>query len=144
MKLEEIKNNPEIMNQLRWDLTPQTASVGNHGSYEITCQGDIDRLNELLKEKAGYYFYVNVWDCQARLALMYNNSGGGGRSDIIDFESPLLEKAVYQAGGMINLSGWYPLNKQLKTLLQKKLGIQTSEPEMRKLSRREAFGIGLM
>jgi len=122
MKLEEVKNNQEIMSQLRWDLTPQTGSIGDHGNYEITCPGDIDRLNALLAEKAGYYFFINVWNCQAHLALIHNTATGGGRADRIeDFESPLLEKAVYKAGGMINLSGWYPLSNRLETLLKKKL-----------------------
>ena len=146
MKLEEVKNNPEIMSQLRWDLTPQTASIGDHGSYEITCQGDIDRINQMLAEKAGYYFYVDVWNCQAHLAIMRNKAEGSGTMHRIeDFDSPLLEKAVYQAGGMINLSGWYPLSNRLKTLLQKKLGVKSNdEPETRELSRREAFALGLM
>jgi len=121
--LEEVKNSPEIMSHLRWDLTPQTANIS---SYIVACQSDLDRLNKLLAEKAGYYFYVDVWNCQATLALMHNKVDGGGTSHRIEgFESPLLEKAVYQAGGWINMSGWYPLSKQLITLLKRKLGVET-------------------
>ena len=76
MKVKEIQENREIMQGLRWDLTPQT---GNISGYVITCQEDLTRLNKMLAEKAGYYFYVDVWNCQARLALMYNNPDGGGR-----------------------------------------------------------------
>ena len=121
MKLEEIKNNPEILANLRWDLTPQTANIG---SYEIKNQADMDRLNKLLVSQAGYYFYVDVANCQARLALMRNNATGGGNVEYIrDFESPLLERAV-EAIGSITTSGWYPLSNRLKTLLKKKLGMQ--------------------
>ena len=122
MKLEEIKNNPEIMTQLRWDLTPQTANIPE--GYTITKQADLERLNKLLAEKAGYYFYVDVANCQARLALMHNNATGGGNVEYIrDFESPLLERAV-EAIGSITTSGWYPLSKRLTGLLKKKLEIQ--------------------
>ena len=30
MKLADVKNNPEIMQKLRWDLTPQTASINGY------------------------------------------------------------------------------------------------------------------
>jgi hypothetical protein len=123
MRLSEIKSNKEITSKLRWDLTPQTASVSSDGSYAINNQADMDRLTKLLAEKAGYYFYVDVWNCQARLALMYNNAEGGGRSEIItDFDSPLLAKAVEEAGGWINQSGHYQLSDRLTKLLKKKLG----------------------
>ena len=120
MKLEEIKNNPEIMSHLRWDLTPQNSGFPN-GSYKVNKQADIDTMNKLLAEKAGYYFYVNVWSCQAKLALMQNTATGAGTMHTIeDFQSPLLEKAVEDVGS-ISTSGWYPLSKRLKTVLQNRL-----------------------
>jgi hypothetical protein len=119
MRLAEIKINRDITSKLRWDLTPQT---GNISGYEINNQADMDRLKALLAEKAGYYFYVDVWNCQARLALMQNLPDGGGRKEIItDFDSPLLAKAVEEAGGWINQSGWYPLSNRLIKLLKQKL-----------------------
>ena len=121
MKLQDVKNNPEILGKLRWDLTPQT---GNISSFEVNSQEDVDHLKALLAGKAGYYFYVDVWNCQARLALMHNLPDGGGKSEIItDFHSALLEKAVEAAGGMINMSGWYPLSRALERMVKKRLGI---------------------
>ena len=117
MKMEAIKKNPEITAKLRWDLTPQTGTIS---SCEINNQADLDRLNKLYEEKAGYYFYVDVWNCQARLALMQNLADGNGKSEIVeDFDSSLLEKAVYKAGGSITTSGWYPLSTCLARLLMK-------------------------
>ena len=119
MKLEEVKGNRETMAKLRWDLTPQTGTVS---SYEFSSQDDLERLRQRLKSLEGYYFYVDVWNCRARLALMHNTGDGGGRSEVIeDFHSPLLEKAVYEAGGSINQSGWYPLSNALRSVLQRKL-----------------------
>ena len=123
MKFEEVKNNPEIMSHLRWDLTPQNSGFPN-GTWTINNQTDIEAMNKLLAEKAGYYFYIDVWNCQAHLSIMHNQATGSGTMHTIeDFQSPLLEKAV-EAIGSITTSGWYPLNKRLETLLKKKLGIQ--------------------
>lgn len=125
MKFEEIKSNSEILAKLRWDLTPQNSSGPYGGTWEISSQADFDKFKVFLKTVEGYYFYVDVWNCQARLGLAENNSQGGGKMEIIsDFESPLLEKAVYQVGGSITTSGWYPLSKSLATLLQRKLGVK--------------------
>ncbi len=112
------------MSHLRWDLTPQTMSPGKNGTYEVNGPEDFERFKQLLAEKAGYFFYVDVWNCQARLALMKNDEDGGGKSEVItDFESPLLRSAVYQVGGSITTSGWYPLSSRLKNLLKKRLGV---------------------
>lgn len=121
MKLQDVKNNPEILEKLRWDLTPQTANVS---SFQVNNEEDMDRFKALLAQKAGYYFYVDVWNCKARLALMHNLPDGGGKSEAItDFHSVLLEKAVEAAGGMINMSAWYPLSRSLERALKKRLGI---------------------
>ncbi len=112
MKLKEVKNNPEIIGHLYWDLP------------WVACPADFDRLIKLLAQQAGYFFYVDVCDCQARLALVHNKPDGTGTTHLIeDFECPLLEKAVYEAGGNITTSGWYPVSKQLKRMIQKKLGV---------------------
>jgi hypothetical protein len=111
-----------MIGRLRWDLTPQTASVGENGTFVVNSQEDLERFKQLRAEKAGSYFYVDVWNCQARLALMTQDALGNGKIEVVsDFHSPLLEKAVYQAGGCITTSGWYPLNKQLISLLKRKL-----------------------
>ena len=66
---------------------------------------------------------MDVWNCQAHLALMHNRANGSGTMhQIEDFESPLLEKAV-EAVGNITMSGWYPLSSRLKKLLKKKLEV---------------------
>lgn len=116
MKLSEIKNNPEILSNLRWDLTPQTASITG---YTLTSQADLDKLNELLAKKAGYYFYVDVWNCQARLALMHNYANGNGRAEVIeDYDNiELLEDAV----DCITCSGHYPITAELEDDLRRKL-----------------------
>lgn len=122
MKLSEIRNNPEILANLRWDLTPQSASITG---YTLTSQADFDRLNELLAKKAGYYFYVDVWNCQARLVLMHNYANGNGQAEVIeDYDNvELLEDAV----DCITCSGHYPITAELEDDLRRK--IYTSDLE---------------
>jgi hypothetical protein len=120
VKLEEVRSNRETLARLRWDLTPQTANISD---CEVKSPKELERLRQRLKSLEGYYFYVDVWNCRARLALMHNTGDGGGRSEVIeDFHNPLLEKAVYEAGGSINQSGWYPMSNALRSVLQRKLG----------------------
>lgn len=116
MKLADIK---PLASQIRWGMTPQSAG---YGPIAITSQADLDMYKAMLAANAGYYFYIDVWDCQARLALMHNLPEGGGMSEIVeDFKSPLLYRAVEQAGGAINISGWYPLSRRLEAVLKRKL-----------------------
>src|SRR5690554_2885193 len=144
MKLSEIRNNPEILANLRWDLTPQSASITG---YTLTSQADFDRLNELLAQKAGYYFYVDVWNCQARLVLMRNYANGNGRAEVIeDYDNvELLEASV----DCITCSGHYPITTELEDDLRRKIytsdleaigGKWTDEDEaqLRELRRRKA------
>jgi len=126
MKLEEIKNNPELMNQLRWDLTPQNTDFPqNQTITDSMSQEELDRLNMEMVDKAGAYFYIDVWNCTARLALMIRDAFGHGRSERIQkFDSPLIEESLYDCGGAVNISGMYPINSDLEEELKKKLNIQ--------------------
>ena len=124
MKLEEIKNNKEIMSQLRWDITPQSAILTPEEST-ISSHTDLDRINGAMVDKAGAYFYVDVWNRSVRLALMIQDVWGGGRSIFIEkFDSPLLEESIYDYGGAVNISERYPINKDLEEEIKKKLGLQ--------------------
>lgn len=117
MKLSEITQ--EIAAQIRWGAKPQDFDLSG---FEIRSQADIDRINKLLEAQKGYYFYVDVWNCQARLALMHNKPDGTAASQIVEgFDSPLLYRAVEQAGGWINMSGHYPLSRRLEQMLKKRL-----------------------
>lgn len=121
MKLEEVKSNPEILNNLRWDLTPQNSNFPN-GVWHINSPKDIQAMHKFLQAKAGYYFFVNVYNCQASLALAHNQADGNTAIYAIDdFHSSLLEQAVEDAGGSITTSGWYPLNKPLRKRLKRLL-----------------------
>ena len=125
MRLEEIKNSPELMNQLRWDLNPQNAGFPSDQTAVGMSQEELDRLSVELVDKVGAYFYVDVWNCTVRLALMIRDVFGNGKSKWIEkFDSPLLEESLYECGGAVNVSGMYPINSDLEEELKKKLNIQ--------------------
>ena len=120
MKIDEIKNNPEILSKLRFELSPQDVKLSG---YQIKSQKDIDELNKRIKDKAGYFFFIDVYKGRANLALMHNTEDGSGNIKMItDFDDELLLwKAVEEAGGGKNKSGWYPINIKLKEALEKLL-----------------------
>jgi len=108
MKLQDCRDK-----KLRWDLTPQTANP----PIEIRTQEDLRRAVEITRSHAGAYFYINVWNCQAPLALMELDEKGNGQSWIIKqtiISDDELEEAVWDQGGAINLSGHYALPTYLQ------------------------------
>lgn len=54
---------------------------------------------------------VNVWNCQARLAVCDGKN-------VVSFEAQppqrMLEEAIRRAGGAINISGYYPASPALE------------------------------
>jgi len=116
MKLEELKGK-----RIVWDATPQSEG----GTIEIRGQEEYDRFIQRLKERAGYYFYVNVWNCTAKLAVMHQRGDGSATSDFVETDIVTdddLVDAIEQAGGAINISGQYPASmtilKKLKAALE--------------------------
>jgi hypothetical protein len=123
VRLEEVKNDKDLMTQLRWDLKPQNAGVPFEKNVDSS-QAELDILNETMIDKAGAYFYVDVWNRSVRLALRIQDVWGEGRSVFIEkFDSPLLEESIFECGGEVNVSDWYPINKDLEEEIKKKLGL---------------------
>lgn len=113
--LEEIRNNTVIVKNIRWDLTLEKVFAPR----TVQTQDDIERLWNDQKEQAGYYFYVDVWNCRARLALMHLKPDGSATPEIIDeFPEKALIEAVEETGGAINISGHYPINAWVKKMIQ--------------------------
>ncbi len=141
MKFNEIKNKilrGEI--KIRWDLTPQDTGQ----SFEITSQEDFERMMDEMKRKAGWYFYVDVWNLSASLHIAHNTENGSGESYYVE-DSPvpeeLLEKAVYDAGGALNMSGWYPINEEIREVLKKSLKLEVPSDFANFASPALVFGI---
>ena len=108
-----MKFKEAIQKKIRWDLTPEMAAIDE----VIRSQDDIDRISKRIKDQAGFYFYVDVWSCSAFLAICENKINGGCIAQVID-DAPLTEEdlvgAVDDAGGFINMSGWYPISSGIE------------------------------
>jgi hypothetical protein len=108
--------------RIDWDATPQ--GVMGPPNSEIRTQEDFERLQQRDRDMVGYgYFFVNVSNMSADLALMHCTRVGYWETEIIPQRfSPLLgddlERAVQEAGGAMNWSGHYPLNSTCLMKLQ--------------------------
>lgn len=116
MKLQDLN---EI--EIRWDLTPQ--KVGELLNVEFSTKAEWDEIQRLTKELAGRYFYIDVWNCQARLMLMELDERGSGKAEVVEqdviSEDDMIE-AIEAHGGAINISGYYPISDAIRTALQRR------------------------
>jgi hypothetical protein len=96
-----------------WEATPQSV-LGSPNV--ITTQEDFERVQQEIHEDVGRaYFYIDVRNMTADLALMYSTRTGHWETMIIPPRySPLLEedliRSINEAGGALNWSGHYPLD----------------------------------
>lgn len=113
--LIDIRNEPEIVKNIRWDLTPEKIFAPR----EMRSEADLERIEQENREQAGYYFYIDVWNMKASLALMHVKPDGSMTSvRLLTFWEEALIKAVEEAEGAINLSGHYPVNAQIKKMIR--------------------------
>ena len=78
----------------------------------------------------GFEFEVNVWNCSANLLVFHaERKEGSEKRKYFDLKikdekterrlNELVEQAVYDVGGAINMSGIYPLSTKLETFIEK-------------------------
>ena len=120
MNLDDIR---KIRDQIHWQMTPQSSMAGIDGAT-ITSKEDLDRVHALLKERAGYYFYIDVWNCRARLCIMHALETGSATSESVDIDMPdeMLMEAIYDQGGAVNLSEHYAISDEIRKRLQQAIG----------------------
>lgn len=113
--LEDIHKNPAILQHLHWDLTPEQVFTPR----AIQSKEDFELLDKVHKEQAGFYFYIDVWNCKASLALMHVKPDGSMTSErLSEFPEEALIEAIQEAGGAINMSGHYPINAWVKKMIR--------------------------
>ena len=59
---------------------------------------DLDRTNQLLKDRAGYYFYIDVWNCRAQLHIMHTLETGSAIPESVEIDIPdeMIMEAIYE------------------------------------------------
>ena len=99
MKLQDVRGG------VKYAVPP------GRGSIEIKNQADFDAHKKACREQAGNYLFVSVWNCCASLALAeLRENGSMSMYAVDDYEDDSLADSVEEAGGFVNLSGWYPLS----------------------------------
>ena len=121
MRLEEIRNNPAVMMHLRLDLTKEMLARTTFNT-----------------EDAGFYFCIYVRNGRACLALLhYYPDGKATQEPLAGFPEDMILAALKEAGGSIEVNGYYPINHPIEELLR--LGLQTTkehdikDPALRRL-----------
>ena len=116
-ELKKHKINPK---DIKWELTPIDA-LGD--VYFITNEQQLRRYEEERAKNVGYFFFIDVYNLKARVCLAYN--------DIYTTETifclpddyipgDMVERAINMYGA-INISGWYPISKEIADFLKKEL-----------------------
>jgi len=81
-------------------------------------------LRTISETATALLFEISVWNCKAEL-VCYTEDSNGKREyfeiqaddDVRDQLDELVYDSVYKAGGAINISGLYPLSKELERFL---------------------------
>jgi len=115
MTLREVREDPELVNAIDWDMTPEEAvrlylEWGNNwarGNYVIRSKDDIS-----------HYFVVNTWENRPLVYLIRRNSEEAVELARIDLP-PRLEARFMDSIG--HNKGVYCLNDELKAWLKQQV-----------------------
>ena len=118
MTVEDL--DEKTRRNILWDLSPQDAAFKG---VEIKDEEDIKKVKKVLEERVGrFYFYISVWNCQASLMLAEEKPDWSVTSTEIEgVPNNLLEDAVYEQGGALNISGQYAISEEIEDWLRKKV-----------------------
>jgi len=120
LTLKDIKNDPEILNAIDWNMTPEEAvrlylEWGNNwasGNYVIRS-----------KEDVSLYFVINTWEKIPVIYLIRRNSEQADELAKINLPSDLKNRFLDSIG---NNKGVYAIDDEIKNWLKSELGEQTN------------------
>lgn len=115
MRLDEIRENVNLINAIDWDMTPEEAvrlylEWGNNwagGNYVIRSNNDV-----------AHYFVVNTWQSDPVIYLIRRNSEEAVELAKIDMPEDIKERFLKDNG---NLKGVYPIEGEVKEWLKSQL-----------------------
>lgn len=114
MKLTDIRNDLDLLNEIEWDMTPEDAVMrylewGNNpalGSHRIRSKGDFST-----------YFVVNTW-YKPVIYLMRRNSEDAKELATIEMPAQIKERFLESIG---HNKGVYSIEGEVKNWLQNQL-----------------------
>jgi hypothetical protein len=112
MELQDIKNNPELVDAIDWDMTPEEAvrlylEWGNNwarGNYVIRSKDDV-----------AHYFVVNTWQKDPIIYLIRRNSETAEELAAIQMPPDIQKRYLDENNG---LKGVYALTGEVKRWLK--------------------------
>jgi len=115
MTLEEIKNNPSLINEIDWDMTPEEAvrlylEWGNNWA----------RSNYVIRSKSDetYYFVINNWKEKPQIYFLRRDSQTTDELAIFDLPESLYDYFEKTVG---HHKGVYAIEGKIKEWLQSEL-----------------------
>jgi len=115
LTLEEIKKDPELVNVIDWNMTPEEAvrlylEWGNnwaHSNYVIRSRDDVS-----------YYFVINTWEKVPAIYLIRRNSEQADELAKINLPAKLKDRFLDSIG---HNKGVYAIDNEIKTWLKSEL-----------------------
>ncbi len=116
MKMEEIKKDIDLVNEIDWDMSPEEAVTlylewGNNWSH--------DRKFVKSKNDVSYYFVLNTWGEEPIVYLIRRNSAEAKELAELHLPQLLEEKIKYEYR---DGKGVYAVEGELKDWLKEELG----------------------
>ena len=117
--LDDIRQDKDLQSQIHWDMKPRERIRRTR----IETEEEMAQIEKQLQARVGYYFYIDVRNCQAGLYLYENYPDGSGRfvAEVTEIPEQMLHEAVQEAGEKIETDGRYPINASIKTWLKNQL-----------------------
>jgi hypothetical protein len=120
MKLQDIKQNSDLLNAIDWEMTPEEAvrlylEWGNNwarGNYVIRSKDDVT-----------HYFVVNTWGKAPIIYPIRRNSEEAVELAEVDMPDHIKNR-FFEANG--HFKGVYPVEGEVKQWLQQQLHSETS------------------
>ena len=117
MRLEDIRNDRELMNAIDWDMTPEEAvrlylEWGNNwarGNYVIRSKDDVT-----------YYFVVNTWKEKPVIYFIRRNSEEAVELAKIEMPDELNQRFLESVG---HQKGVYAVEGEVRDWLQSQLNV---------------------
>jgi hypothetical protein len=116
LSLEEIKEEPYVIEHIRWDIEPRLLMERTTGT---AANGRI--IKDTL---IGYVFYIDNIDKKPVLSLMRHTAADYAETlaQIVEIPAELLKEAIEDGKDRVYFS-MYPINKKIEAWLKKELGV---------------------
>lgn len=114
LTLEELKKNPEILQNIDWELNPQEAFE----AYQVK---SVDSWKHRHLPEV-FHFYLNLWKGEAKIFLMRRSLKSA--EDVAEIPVPpeMVAACLKKRVGERKVSGQYPIDDAIRDWIRSQLG----------------------